>query len=365
MPASLRSDVHADDTRMITALEPDSSAWTVLSESTMLDPASKAEWEHNASGAFCLRPTCEPEQLQTTCPPADWECVICLGESQSCVVLLKCGHSYHSGCIGKWFHRSARCPMCRCRSSTIIAPFTHPAMVFELEPWPMLPDGVIEQDDLTQGQERVDTRRALQKRHVLWPFKRLEFMQKRRQQLADRFGCEMPRQDFFQELSAECFERIFLSCTGPEAVVARSHRFKQEVEARFLQQEAIGANFTVWPINGAWPSLPVDHRTAAKQAALTARLVAQNHRLGLPRQDKAPPGQVSMPCSETISASHDDTIIETGIDNHTPQRVRVQCMGTGRGAARGYRGVQAPVVPPPAGWPHIGSTHQSGTTEAR
>lgn len=192
-------------------------------------------------------------------------------------------------------------------------------MDFELQPWPMLPDGVIALDELTQGQERVEARRALRQRinsllHEVPGSVRLDLirnrMMERRQQLADRFGCEMPRQEFFQELFAD------IDCTGPEAVVVRSHRFKQEVEAKFLQQEATGSNFTVWPINGAWPSLPVDHGTAAKQAALTARLAAQNHRLVLPRQDKALQGQVLMPCSETISTSHGNTTVEIGMHNH-------------------------------------------------
>lgn len=301
-PSTLRSAVHADNTVMITALDPTCSVWTVLPPS-LLQTVPKAVWELNASGAFCLRPTCEPQQLQTTCPPADWECVICLSESQNGVVLLNCGHSYHSSCIGKWFRRSTRCPMCRCKCKIEAAPFIHPPMVFELQPWPMMPDGVIAQDELTQVQERVEARRAAR-------LFSQELMQKRRQQLADRFACEIPRQEFFQELSAD------MDCTGPEAVVVRSQRFKQEVEARFLQQEAIGSNFTVWPINGAWPSLPVDHGTAAKQAALTARLTAQNHRLVLPKQDRAPQAQVLMPCSDTISTSHENTIVETGMDNH-------------------------------------------------
>eukprot|EP00755_Sulcionema_specki_P023157 Sspe_Gene.78213::Locus_48921_Transcript_1_1_Confidence_1.000_Length_633::g.78213::m.78213 len=57
----------------------------------------------------------------TSVSPSHEECSICMAsapygteaEGSSEWSRLPCGHEYHRQCIGKWFQRSSRCPICR------------------------------------------------------------------------------------------------------------------------------------------------------------------------------------------------------------------------------------------------------------
>jgi hypothetical protein len=41
-------------------------------------------------------------------------CAICLSQSLSGLVALRCGHVFHANCIGEWFKKSNKCPSCKC-----------------------------------------------------------------------------------------------------------------------------------------------------------------------------------------------------------------------------------------------------------
>lgn len=264
--ASLRSSVHADSSVMITEVAPASPAWATMLGDEVSHWAREPDvrsrdlsnFEQYASGGFCLRVTTEMEQFQAFEAPDEWVCVICLDETKEGAVLANCGHSFHSRCISKWFCRSSRCPLCRCKSRVGPAVVNSP-MEFEVESWPMLPDGVIACDAASQVQERVaDVRRAR-------PLGTAE-VSARRERLAARFGCEMPSPSFFHELPAD------EGSTGPAVVLERSHRCRQEGEAKFRELEISGSEVVAWPVDGRWPALPVGAQAAKNHAALTRRL---------------------------------------------------------------------------------------------
>jgi len=98
-------------------------------------------------------------------------------------------------------------------------------------------------------------------------------IEERRQQLADRFGCEVPRQSFFQDILASD------ASTGAAVVLARSQQYKEEVQCKFEQLQANGSEFTVWPIDGRWRLPPIDAQVLARHSAMTARLAARYHSL--------------------------------------------------------------------------------------
>lgn len=137
-----------------------------------------------------------------------------------------------------------------------------PPMDFELEPWPTLPDGVIANDTTTQSQDRA---RA--------PALSSTAMEGRRQQLADRFGCEVPNPAFFQEICASG------DYTGPAVVLARSHQYKKAAQCRYEELEATGREFTVWPVHGRWRFPPTDPQVLQRHSAMTARLATRHHNL--------------------------------------------------------------------------------------
>lgn len=151
-------------------------------------------------------------------------------------------------------------------------------MDFELESWPLLPHAVIAQDETTRNQERLESDRRSRGNLST------AAMEARRQQLADRFGCEVPSQAFFREVCADD------SCTGPAVVLARCAKYRQEVKDQLRQLEAKGCEFVFWPKDGRWPHASVDPQISARRSALTTRL-AKRHRslsdLALAQQRRA------------------------------------------------------------------------------
>jgi hypothetical protein len=257
--------MHADDMMMTTSLDSASSAWNMVPENA-LDAIPKDVWEISAAGGFCLRNTTLLPDLELTSPPEDWMCVICLDEDANDVILIDCGHTFHSRCVRKWFRRSEGCPLCRrkCRHGPAVV---QPEMDFELQSWPMLPASVIEQDTITQSQERVQ---AVRDRRG--PFS-IGAMNKRRRELAERFGCEVPAQAFFQEIDVND------DPIGPDVVLARSQKYREEVHFKQEQLQAAGFTLTVWPVEGRWRPPPHDASILARHSAMTARLAARHHSL--------------------------------------------------------------------------------------
>lgn len=41
-------------------------------------------------------------------------CAICHETDRAVRETLRCGHSFHVSCIGRWLHRRNTCPLCRC-----------------------------------------------------------------------------------------------------------------------------------------------------------------------------------------------------------------------------------------------------------
>lgn len=252
--------MHADDAVIATSLESAGSAWDMMPEG-VVGTVSKEEWEISAAGGFCLRVTQELQEMEPVAPADDWLCVICF-ESDSAAILTSCGHTFHSRCIAQWFRCSSHCPLCRrkCRQGPAIA---LPPMSFELEPWPMLPESAISEDATTPSQDRVQALR--QKKHLS-----TAAIKQRRQKLADRFRCKVPCQSFFQEIDAAD------DSTGAAVVLARSQQFKQEAQSKFEGLEAVGREFTVWPMNGCWYRPPIDLHVLARHSAMTTRLALRH-----------------------------------------------------------------------------------------
>lgn len=259
--SSLRSGIHADDKMMVTSLDPGDSAWSMIAQN-VVNAISKDAWEISAAGGFCVRITQESVELDSSVPPDDWHCVICLGEDDKGAILTNCGHTFHARCLTRWLRQSGCCPLCRrkCRSGPAVV---QEPMDFELQPWPMLPDRVIAEDVTIQRQDVVH---GIRQSHIL----SIAAMDERRRRLADRFKCEVPRQSFFLEVHAHA------ECTGPAVVLARSRHYQKEVEVKIEQLESAGSHFTFWPVDGRWRLPPIDPAILARHSAMTVRLAARH-----------------------------------------------------------------------------------------
>lgn len=254
--STLRSDVHADTSEIITTIAETGFAWDVLPES-VLNAVPMAEFEIQASGGFCLRGSDKPQQLEPAVPHEEWMCVICLDEGIDNAITVTCGHIFHRPCISAWLRKSKLCPLCRCKCRSDFGPDLILApLVFDLEPWPMLPAGVVEQDIPTASQERVLDERAGKSLSSA----RIEA---RRQQLADRFNCQVPSAAFLEE-SIVLKEGMI----GPASVSARIEWDRKEAARIHDQLDEEGSQLTSWPVGGRWPSLAM---TPFNQSAL-ARL---------------------------------------------------------------------------------------------
>jgi len=62
-------------------------------------------------------PSGDDNGLNSGCPPSDdWCCAICLKTTWAKAQLSRmprCGHTFHSACVSKWFQRADDCPICR------------------------------------------------------------------------------------------------------------------------------------------------------------------------------------------------------------------------------------------------------------
>ena len=60
------------------------------------------------------------------------ECAVCLGSFDAAAdellrVLPKCRHAFHAGCVDRWLHQHATCPLCRTAVIVAGAPQQRPA----------------------------------------------------------------------------------------------------------------------------------------------------------------------------------------------------------------------------------------------
>lgn len=265
-PSTLRSPVHANANTLVTSIDDTGSAWAMMPPEAVVNAVPKDVFEEYAAGGFCSRVSETPQAFESTGPPEDWLCVICLDESCDGAILAMCGHTFHKACICAWFRKSARCPLCR-RRCRIGPTVVSPPMVFDLEPWPMMPTGVIAQDIPTTAQESVAAARECK----TLTLKKIEA---RRKKLADRFNCQVPSSSFFQDRLAQDEEM-----TGAAAVLARMARDRQESERIHQQLELEGQTLTSWPVHGRWPALPSSPDMASAHAALVGRLMKRHKQL--------------------------------------------------------------------------------------
>jgi len=272
--STLRSEVHADDSEIITTIAETGFAWDVLPES-VVNAVPMDDFEVQASGGFCLRSSDEPQQFESAMPHEEWLCVICLDEGLDDAITVTCGHIFHRPCISLWFRKSKLCPLCRCKCRSDSGPaLSLPPLVFDLEPWPMLPAGVVEQDIPTSTQERILAARA---------GKSLSSgrMEARRKQLSDRFKCQVPSAAFLEESIV-----LTKAMIGPASVVARIAWDLKEAARIHDQLDEEGSQITSWPVGGRWPGLAM---TPFNQAAL-ARLTRKRNRSRLEVQCRTPRG---------------------------------------------------------------------------
>lgn len=272
--STLRSEVHADDSEIITTIAETGFAWDVLPES-VVNAVPMDDFEVQASGGFCLRSSDEPQQFESAMPHEEWLCVICLDEGLDDAITVTCGHIFHRPCISLWFRKSKLCPLCRCKCRSDSGPaLSLPPLVFDLEPWPMLPAGVVEQDIPTSTQERIVAARAGKSLSI-------GRMEARRKQLADRFKCQVPSAAFLEESIV-----LTKAMIGPASVFARIAWDLKEAARIHDQLDEEGSQITSWPVGGRWPGLAM---TPFNQAAL-ARLTRKRNRSRLEVQCRTPRG---------------------------------------------------------------------------
>jgi len=274
--STLRIDVHANETVLVTSIDETGSAWRMMPEA-VVNAVPQDVFAIEASGGFCCRAAEAAEHLQQTTPPDDWLCAICLDENSDGAVVSLCRHTFHRVCILKWLQKSSRCPLCRgkCRLGPAVM---LPPMVFDLEPWPMLPTEVIAEDTTTSVQEATAHER---KRRPLT----MDKIEARRKQLADRFKCQVPSASFFQHKIVQDEEMI-----GLAAVQARIVRDRQEEALLRDRLNCEGQAFTSWPVAGRWSDLPTCPRIEAARAELTARLTKRFEQRRLQMQGRTPQG---------------------------------------------------------------------------
>lgn len=250
--------MHANETALVTSIDETGSAWRMVPQS-VVNAVPEDVFNALASGKFCERITSEPQQFDAATPSDDWLCVICLDEGQKGSILASCGHIFHGDCIASWFRKSSRCPLCRHKCRVGAAIVSLEPMVFDLEPWPMLSDGVISLDVQTSAQDRVSTQRA----QAPVSTGRIE---SRRQRLAERFGCQVPSSGFLQERLITDEDAI-----GLAAALARHALHREEAALAHAQLALKGCQFTSWPDNGRWPALPMNARNSFALAQLRKR----------------------------------------------------------------------------------------------
>lgn len=249
---------------MVTTIEPSEAAWRLV-EQNLLSAVPKDVWEANARGGFCTREDSLPTAEAAAAADVEegWCCAVCLGEEPQGVKVLRCGHMFHECCLRPWFRVSNRCPMCRRRVCWAPTPaLVLPDMDFELQPWPLLPDGVVASDEPTAAQLRVLASRA----------KAAQGARARAgARLRQRFGAE-PKPRFFEELvpSEAC------GLVGLAAVALRWRGEREQAAEELERRAAAGSKVVCWPRGRRWPAPPPNERAARRRAAVAARSQARH-----------------------------------------------------------------------------------------
>merc|ERR1712032_968438 len=63
---------------------------------------------------------------------------------------------------------------------------------------------------------------------------------------------------------------------GPDVVLTRSQKYREEVNFKQEQLQAAGRALTVWPVDGRWRAPPLNATILARHSAMTARLAARH-----------------------------------------------------------------------------------------
>jgi len=323
-PSMLRFDMHQDQSTWVTSMEGAVSAWEMSPES-VVNAVPADDFDVQASGGFCLRVTKEFEQMQAAVPDEEWLCVICLEESSEDAVFTSCNHIFHQRCISKWLGRSTRCPLCRCKCRSHGPSIVLPPMVFDLDPWPIMPTGVVEEDVSTDAQERVAAQRAEAPLSML----RIEA---RRKELADRFRCEVPPAVFFQCCTSRP-ETDWNSTIGLPVVQARVARDQEKVARVYDQLALEGIELVSWPIAGRWPALVMNKRNERALASLTKRLEGKTKFCVLNQRMTAGPSNccnTSVDCAE-VSSGHTSLAGKMLMLEYDPRKGLKESCGNGQG----------------------------------